>query len=622
MLKTICFSLTGLFRAPIIIRDLRFRIKSVFPAIATSTVLVLPVFSPASSPSDIIIAKRGKAKAAIVVAADATKTEKWAADELGFFLSFVTGAQFPAHDNRSPSESCLLVGEGAVRMADPGFEAGALEAEEILIETRGRDLLLVGGSPRGTLYAVTTFLEDVVGCRWWTRTAQHVPRKRSLAIPLLSIRYAPPLEYREPFWFVAFDPIWAARNKANGIRAGGDDIRGGHHVYEGFVHTFYRLIPPDRYFGDHPEWFSEIDGKRTFENAQLCLTNEAMRRELVRNLRQRLRENPKASIASVSQNDCANNCTCPRCRAVDEEEGSPSGSLLRFVNAVAADIEDEFPDIAIDTLAYQYTRKPPRITRPRPNVIVRLCSIECSFSVPLDDPRNKAFLEDLEGWSKIAERLFVWDYTTDFSNYIQPHPNYRVLGPNIRLFVKNNVRGVFEQGAYQSWGSEMAEMRAWILAKLLWKPALDSARLREEFLRGYYGPSAAHISAYLALLERAVEESSDHLGCYSPPDARFLSLGTIVKAWKTLTQAENAVRKNAVFLKRIRRARMPVVYVVLTRWDAFQKEAQERGLEWLWSGSRQELLERFLETARAENVTMISEWQTLDDWAQKGGRPR
>ena len=283
--------------------------------------------------------------------------------------------------------------------------------------------------------------------------------------------------------------------------------RGGRHVYEGFVHTFYSLIPPADYFDTHPEWFSEIKGARTRENAQLCLTNEAMRREFVRNLKLRLRDNPAATIASVSQNDCHNNCTCPRCRAVDEEEGSPAGSLLRFVNAVAADIERDFPEVAIDTLAYQYTRKPPRITRPRPNVIVRLCSIECSFARPLDDPANKAFLEDIEGWSKIAGRLFIWDYTTNFSHYIQPHPNYGVLAPNIRLFVKNNVTGIFEQGAYQSWGSEMAELRAWVLAKLLWNPALDAAALRREFLTGYYGPAGEWVDRYLALLEAALADS-------------------------------------------------------------------------------------------------------------------
>ncbi|MDH4270466.1 MAG: DUF4838 domain-containing protein, partial [Candidatus Aminicenantes bacterium] len=263
-----------------------------------------------------------------------------------------------------------------------------------------------------------------------------------------------------------------------------------------------------------------------------------------------------------------------------------------------------------------------RITRPRPNVMVRLCSIECSFSVPLADPRNQAFLDDLEGWSRIAQRLFIWDYTTDFSNYIQPHPNYGVLGPNIRLFIRNNVRGVFEQGAYQSWGSEMAELRAWMLTKLLWNPNLDAARLKEEFLEGYYGPSAGRLSAYLALLERAVEESGDHLGCFSPPDAKFLSLETMVKAWRLLKEAEDKASSNAVFLERIRRVQMPVVYVVLTRWDAFWEEAGERGLKWPWPLSRRDLLDRFLETARSEGVTMISEWQTLEQWAEKGGKAR
>ncbi len=587
---------------------------------AALAIVGLSGFSSPDPPSGITIAKKGTAAAGIVVAADADRTEKWAADELSFFLSLATGCQFPVGSGSSLFQGRLLVGAGAARLADPGFDARSLGPEEIVVRTKGNDLLLVGGSPRGTLYSVYTFLEDVVGCRWWTRTARHVPKKRTLTIPSLSIRYAPPLEYREPFWFVAFDPFWAARNRANGTRAGGDDIRGGRHVYEGFVHTFYSLIPPDRYFGPHPEWFSEINGERTSENAQLCLTNEEMRRELVKNLKQRLRDNRQATIASVSQNDCYNNCTCPRCRAVDEEEGSPSGSLLRFVNAVAADIEDEFPQITIDTLAYQYSRKPPRMTRPRPNVMVRLCSIECSFSVPLDHPRNKAFLDDLEGWSKIADRLFIWDYTTNFANYIQPHPNYGVLGPNVRLFVKKNVRGIFEQGAYQSLGSEMAELRAWMLAKLLWNPDLDAVTLRDEFLRGYYGRAAGSISEYLALLERSVAASGDHLGCYSPPDAKFLSLETMLRAWEMWNKAENEVRSDPFALERVRRARMPVDYVVLTRWDDFRKDARARGLEWPWPGSREQFLRRFLETARSEGVTMISEWQTLDAWAEKGGR--
>jgi hypothetical protein len=567
--------------------------------------------------ADVTIARSGEAEARIVVATDTSETERFAAAELALFLHLVTGGDFAvSHEAGGDAGSRLIVGSSAVRAADPSFPSD-LAAEEFAVLAKGRDLLLAGGSPRDTLYAVYSFLEDSVGCRWWTRTASTLPRRPTLRLGGFSVRSKPAFEYREPFWYEAFDPVWAARNKANGIQAGGGEREGGRQVYEGFVHTFYVLIPPDKYFAPHPEWFSEIDGRRTAKDAQLCLTNEEMRRELTANLRALLRKNPKATIASVSQNDCQGFCTCPACRAVDAEEGGPAGSLLRFVNAVAADLEAEFPGVAIDTLAYQYSRKPPRLVRPRPNVIVRLCSIECSFAKPLDDPRNKAFFDDLKGWAAIAGRLYIWDYTTNFSHYVQPHPNFPVLGPNLRLFAAHSVRGVFEQGAYQSWGSEMAELRAWALAKLLWNPGLDPARLRREFLAGYYGPAAGNVGDYLDLMEKAVAGSGDALGCYSPAEAKFLSLDVLRRGWDLLKSAEAKARLDE-YRRRVRIARLPVAYVVLSRWDELRKEAGAAA--WPWGEDRKALLDWFLASARAERVTKISEWQDFEAWAAKGGK--
>ncbi|MEK7996557.1 MAG: DUF4838 domain-containing protein, partial [Planctomycetota bacterium] len=415
----------------------------------------------------------------------------------------------------------------AAKLAAPDFSADGLGADGLVIRKVGNDLILAGGRPRGTLYAVYTFLEDQVGCRWWSSKVSTIPRKPTLTVGELNIRYVPALEYRETFWFDAFDGDWAARNKSNGNSERLDAQRGGKHTYEGFVHTFYPLIPPEKYFQDHPEWFSEIKGKRTHDRAQLCLTNEEMRAELVKNLKERLRKNPAATIASVSQNDWHGNCQCAKCAAIEQEEGSPAGLMLRFVNAVAADIEQEFPNVAIDTLAYQYTRKPPKITKPRPNVIVRLCSIECSFSAPLSNERNKEFRDDIIGWSKICNRLYIWDYTTNFRHHIMPHPNLRVLGPNVKFFVEHNVKGIFEQGAYTTNGAEMAELRAWVLAKLLWDPMRDSQALIDEFIAGYYGAAGASIKHYLNITHDAVEASGDWLGCFSKETEKFLSFETL-----------------------------------------------------------------------------------------------
>ena len=423
----------------------------------------------------------------------------------------------------------------------------------------------------------------------------------------LNVRYVPPLEYRESFWFDAFDGDWAVHNKCNGNSERLDAKRGGKHSYQGFVHTFFPLIPPDKYFKDHPEWFSEIDGKRKYERAQLCLTNEEMQKELVKNLKERLRSNPAATIASVSQNDWHGYCQCSKCAAINKEEGSPAGSLLRFVNSVAADIEEEFPNVAISTLAYQYTRKPPKNVKPRHNVIVRLCSIECSFSKPLSDERNKQFRDDIVGWSKICNRLYIWDYTTNFRHYVMPHPNLRVLGPNVKFFTDHNVKGLFEQGAYQSYGSEMAELRAWVLAKLLWDPTHDGEKLVEEFIDGYYGAAGPHIKAYLKVTHDAVEASGEWLGCFSPHTAKFLSFETLSKGWEHLKAAEEAVKDEPDLCFRVQVAQLPVMYVFMMRWDEMREKAQAANTDWPMNDTIKETYERFLEVARRKNMTHLRE---------------
>jgi len=557
----------------------------------------------------VTLAQNGAAKAVIVVAEDAPEPERHAAAELADFLRQITDATFEISHTSVAGKSSLLVGPTAARLADAGFSTDGLGADGIIIRTIGDDLILAGGHPRGTLYAVYTFLEEHLGCRWWSSKVSTIPEKPTLTAGTLDVRYVPALEYRESFWFDALDGDWSVRNKCNGNSNRLDDKRGGRHRYEGFVHTFYPLIPPDKYFEDHPEWFSEIDGKRSHKRAQLCLTNEQMRAELVKNLKGRLHNHPGATIASVSQNDWRGNCQCDKCAAIEKEEGSPAGLMLRFVNAVAEDIEEDFPNVAISTLAYQYTRKPPKITKPRDNVIVRLCSIECSFSVPLSHERNSTFRDDIVGWSKICHRLYIWDYTTNFRHHIMPHPNLRVLGPNVRFFVDHSVKGLFEQGAYTTNGAEMAELRAWVLAKLLWDPTRDEQELVDEFIAGYYGPAGPHIHEYLKITHDAVEASGDKLGCFSPHTATFLSFETLSRGWKRLKAAEEAVQNNPDLRFRIQVAQLPVMYTFMMRWDEMRNRCEATGTHWPMPESIEATFKQFKEVAEKKKITRLNEWQ-------------
>jgi len=567
------------------------------------------ILSLAPTPTQAMtIVEQGRANAVIVVAAEASDAERYAARELSHFLGQITGVTLDITAAAEEGTSRLLVGPKAASASHAGFTTEGLGSEGIVIKTVGRDLILAGGAPRGTLYAVYSFLEDELGCRWWTSRVSTIPRRSSITVGPLDVRYVPVFEYREPYWFDAFDSDWAVRNKANGNRPDIDVKQGSHHTYQGFVHTFNPLINPKTYFEDHPEWFSLINGQRSVQRSQLCLTNAAMKQELIKNLKASLRQNPAATIASVSQNDWHGNCQCAACVAIDKEEGSPAGLMLRFVNAVAEDIEKEFPHVAISTLAYQYTRKPPRITRPRHNVIVRLCSIECSFSVPLVHERNQAFRDDIIGWSKICNRLYIWDYTTNFRHHIMPHPNLRVLGPNVTFFADHHVKGIFEQGAYTTNGAEMAELRAWVLAKLLWHPDLNAQALIDEFIAGYYGAAAPHIKAYLDVTHNAVEASEDWLGCFSAHTVTFLSYDTLNRGVAHLKAAEQAVADQPDLRFRVQVAQLPVMYTFMMRWSDFREAARVAKADWPMPDSVQQTYDRFVKIAREKNITRLNEW--------------
>ncbi len=544
------------------------------------------------------------AKAVVVSQAGASLAEQHAARELRDHLQKITGTDIALRSDATQARAgAIVVGQGPIaKRLFPEVRWEALGQEQTLIRSKGGVLLVAGGRPRGTLYAVYRLLSQKCGVRWWTPWATTVPKNPKLAFPPMNWSETPAFEYRDAYWFHAFDADWAARNFSNGFNARLDPARGGRVEYQGFVHTYYGLVPPDPLFGQHPEWFSLIDGKRTADNAQLCTTNPALREYVLEQVRKQLRANPKATIASVSQNDCFRPCQCENCRALATREGSDSALVLDLANFVGERIEKEFPGVAIDTLAYQWSRKPPLHMKPRPNVVVRLCSIECNFAFSLDAPENASFGDDLRGWSKLSKRLYVWDYCTDFAHYLQPHPDTFTLGPTIRFFAENGVKGVFEEGAYQSNGGEMAELKAWLIAQLLWDPKQDPDKLIDEFLRGYYGAAAPSVRRYLELM--AKEAQGWNLSFASPTTASFLRYDVVSKARAFLvglsTMWGDSSSTNPAHW-RIRQLVASLDYVVLARWSEFRREAMKRGDRWDLPATRGEFAGKWTKTVGDAN---------------------
>ena len=503
----------------------------------------------------------------IVVGEDASESERWAALELRHWLRTIGGADFPIRtDSSTPRSLEIVVGFNRRAKALLGPEAmrPADDDESFRYQNLGSSILIWGGSQRGTMYGVFSFLERELGCRWYTPRVSVAPERDAYRFHYLRHAESPGLRVRNVFYYEAFDPIWAARNRSNGLLtfSGVRDQIGGVDSYWA-VHTFYRFLPPSEFFEAHPEYYSQINGKRVAEHAQLCLSNLEVRRIVKERALAYMREYPEHRIYSVSQNDGYGPCQCSECQALVEREGSESGPILQLVNEVAEAAESEFPDKYIGTLAYVYSRKPPKNLRPRPNVIMRLCSFECCRGHDFYScPKNETFLRDIQNWAQIAPHLYIWDYVVEFGHYLMPYPNFKALQRNIQCFRENNAIGVMSQAAYQSRGGEFAELRMYVLSKLLWNPDCDVNAAVDDFMVGYYGRSGQYVRAYFDLMHERVTPDV-HLHQFNP-EVPFFSDELIRKADAIFDRAE-VVAENEEIRRRVEMARLPIMYVKCVR---------------------------------------------------------
>ncbi|HZR21198.1 MAG TPA: DUF4838 domain-containing protein [Verrucomicrobiae bacterium] len=568
------------------------------------------VSSPAAP--GFTLSSKDRTPCPIIVASNAPASERYAATELQSYLERITSVKLPILDDSARAESReILIGDNAhLRKLGLNIDFKSLGTEGFALRTWKNKLIIAGGRPRGTLYGVYTLLEQKAGVRWFTPEVETVPETNHLLFAALDENHLPVLEYREVFWTETMrNADFAARHRLNGEHYGLTEKHGGRAVvYFPFVHSFDNLIPRQLY-SEHPEYFPLIDGKRVDGYVQRCLSNPEVLKLAIANVRQWIHEHPEASIISVSQNDTGNWCRCEKCKALDDREGSPAASLIQFVNAIAQDIEKDYPAIRIDTLAYQYTRKPPKTLRPRPNVIIRLCSIECCFAHPLatcDSKENRRFRDDILAWQPVAPKLYVWDYTPNFGHYQQPFPNFAALQPNVQFFVQHGVSGLFEQGNYSGGGfGELGPLRAYLLAELLWNPNTDLERHKTEFLNAYYGSAAANLRAYIDLLERQVSDGETHAHIFDSPKAAYLNDAFLSEASRILDRAQQSA-ENETFRFRVAIDRLPIQYVQLA---TSRVQGEERAA----------LLKQFLQVARKAGISNISESQSLDAWAKKMG---
>lgn len=552
------------------------------------------------------LVKESKTEYWIVVPEEASVIEKNAAAELAKWLEEITKAEFViVGDDKAPVNQEICIGQ-----TNRHHKSEELGYDGYAIKQDGDRLLFSGGTGRGLINGVMAFLEEDLGCRWYTDKAERIPDKPNLTLSIVSRSYTPQLQLRDPYYFVSFNGDWSLRNRTNAPDAPVSEEFGGHIAYPAvgnnrehvrknlFVHTYHTLIDPEETFDEHPDyWMLDEEGKRI--KHQLCETHPEVLNLVAESTKKFLRASPQAKLISISKMDGGGTCLCERCKKLNEEEGSDAASLLTLVNHVAAEIEDEFPDVLITTLAYLETIKLPKTIRPRPNVGMRVCNDICSWPFPFKPVEQcEELVKITQEWASVCKRMYIWDYNANFSHYCIPMPNMEVIADNIRFWIANNAEGIMTQGAYQSAGAERDWMRSWIIAKLLWDPTLDVYELMQDFIWGYFGKAAPAMAEYNKLLEGQYHKYGRELdnlgGIRYNAKACFLTDGFVEKADEIFTKAFE-LADNDEIKKRLELDYLPILYVEIEQWEG---DATEGYLA---------MVDRFEATAKRENLTYTGE---------------
>jgi hypothetical protein len=168
-----------------------------------------------------------------------------------------------------------------------------------------------------------------------------------------------------------------------------------------------------------------------------------------------------------------------------------------------------------------------------------------------------------------------------------------VLQPNIKTFIDNKAIGIMEQGSYQERGAEFQELKAYLIAKLMWEPDIDADLVIDDFMLGYYGRSGQYIRDYFDLLQRSVTPET-HFGIGLDAWDPLFTDELVEESIRLFTKAKK-VADNEKILRRVNLAELPILYLKCKREPVKSRE----------DGT----FHQFIRTLEKEGIELIAEYR-------------
>ncbi len=487
-------------------------------------------------------------------------------DEIG--QAKVVDGRIETASDMPVAQTFVLIGESELAKK-LGVTGEGLGPGGILIRTVGNALVLLGpddatpSDPYGSRYAVTTFLEQELGCRylWPGESGKVVPKRTTVTVDSINVRLTPLLKQRNVRWsgyssriqegldrlgFSREDFLKARENAARTQSESGDWM--GWHRMGGTLGlrtgdgTILSAETWLRFLREHPEWFAmQVDGSRYFdpgwERPRLCKSNGALIEAIAQEKIEDLRRNPGQKSVSLMTQDGgakAGFCMCPACKALDPPGGRPTqvwtydhksdrrhqfeyvsltDRMIYFYNVIAEKVAKIYPEVLFTGQAYSIYRAPPVKQKLHPNIVIRFVHSPGHYA---NDQVRREGMADWEAWANAAQMIYWRPNSLLWGRHEGALGVYvHKLGQDFHHIAHNKCVGTDFDSCMHHWATQ--GLNYYVLAKLHWNPDLDVDEVVDDYCRCGFGQASEQIKRYFVRFEQLTNQSAKKGGGVTEP---------------------------------------------------------------------------------------------------------
>ncbi len=462
--------------------------------------------------------EEGKCLYKIVLPENASKECKFACEELIYAIEKACGdCPSVITDGNDLPELSLHIGNTSLATSSfihPSYEQ--VGADGYVLKRRGKTIFICSFGREGVIYGVYGFLERVLGAEFYAYLDWDIPKTQNAKLFDDDVIVKPEFEKR------ARGMSWAALDPATERRFGynvGDGL-----TWVEFEHSFFRLIPKEKYWKTNPEFYSKPTAN------QLCLTEptlvDAMIKEVIARLTPAQFERDDVLAFSIGHEDNVSFCNCPRCKQEIKKYGK-SGVTIRFINKVADAVnefvEKNYPNKTVKIVFFGYG---PTIDAPvkwnndgscspldssviaHKNVGVMLAPLGTNWAYSLLDAKhNSRTRASLLGWQVINTELFVWTYDGIYHDIPMAMDNWEHLKESYQIFKDCKAVYLFDENSRMQ---QFDMLRTYVRGKLMWDLNLDVEELVKKFIFHYYREAGEKVYEYYKYFRANTKEQEKH----------------------------------------------------------------------------------------------------------------